>query len=138
MSKIADKDASMDDLKVRLKEYIAFIGVGSMRKFEAECGITNGTISAVGPMGPSAAILSRIIERYPKLSLNWLLSGKGSMEIPDNPPAKAPILPQNRTEQPKAINYPSVSVQNVQAVFITNWQDVASVVEQTVKNVMGK
>lgn len=55
-----------------------------------------------------------------------------------NPPAKAPILPQNRTEQPKAINYPSVSVQNVQAVFITNWQDVASVVEQTVKNVMGK
>lgn len=129
---------TVENFKTRLTQFYKEHLKMSQNKFEDSCHIVKGNLSQIKTKGPSVEMLIKISSAYPELNLNWLIMGKGEMLIDADLPAKAPNLPQNRTEPPKAINYPSVSVQNVQAVFVTNWQDVASVVEQTVKNVMGK
>lgn len=129
---------TVENFKTRLVEFYSGHLKMSQNKFEDACQIAKGNLSQIKTKGPSVDMLQKISSTFPELNLNWLIAGRGEMLIGGEMPAKAPILPQNRTEPPKAINYPSVSVQNVQAVFVTNWQDVASVVEQTVKNVMGK
>ena len=57
--------------------------------FEKMCGIGNGTIDKIGSRGPSSNLISRIIEVYPELSADWLISGKeahtGAVKTPGIP-----------------------------------------------------
>jgi len=49
-------------------------------------GITRPTVHSIlnGSSLPSAKVLMPLIENYPNVNLNWLLSGKGEMLIDEN------------------------------------------------------
>ena len=87
--------------------------------FEKHCGISPGTISAIKSNGPSASIVMRIATKCPELNLNWLFRGDGEM----------------LTTCRQTIS-PGVNVENVQAVFVTNWGDIRAVVEDAVKSTL--
>lgn len=60
--------------------------------FEKVCGIGNGTIEKIGSRGPSSNMISRIIETYPEISADWLISGKEASTTAANAPG-IPLLP---------------------------------------------
>lgn len=60
--------------------------------FEKVCGIGNGTIEKIGSRGPSSNMISRIIETYPEISADWLISGKEAPTTSANAPG-IPLLP---------------------------------------------
>ena len=53
----------------------------SARQFAAEIRVQPGTISNMmaGRNNPSYDVIKRILERYPTLNPEWLISGKGEM-----------------------------------------------------------
>ncbi len=59
----------------------------SGRAFEKECGLANGSFSSIGN-GVGADKLNKILVRYPQISADWLLTGKGDMirEVKKQPP----------------------------------------------------
>ena len=67
-----------DSIKERLQNFIKFLGI-STRKFEIECGLTNGYIAGTSENGYTAAKLISIFQKYPTLSTRWLLLGEGDM-----------------------------------------------------------
>ena len=48
----------------------------SINSFEKLCGLGNGTVSKICPRGPSADLISRIVEKYPEITADWLIRGK--------------------------------------------------------------
>lgn len=93
--------------------------------FEKYCGINWGTISSIKVKGPSAEIITKISFKCPELNLNWLFRGEEGGAMLNTPrevePATAPV-----------------NVENVQAVFITNWKDIQGAVEETIKKALIK
>ena len=67
----------MDNTKERLKELIKKLKVGQ-NKFESICGLGNGTINN-SRGGISSASIAKIIAAYPKVNVEWLVSGQGNM-----------------------------------------------------------
>lgn len=67
----------MKTIKDRIVEYVLHIGV-SNRQFEIECNLSNGTINNIKD-GISSPNLEKIFNRYPNLSLEWLVTGQGNM-----------------------------------------------------------
>ncbi len=112
----------MDDFKGRIVSFIRNYLKISVRKFEESCGLTNGTIGSIKEQGPTASVLSKIADTYPELNMNWLLRGDGQMIIGDTPK--------------DTHTYRGLNVKNVQAVFVTNWEDIRAVVEDAVKKTL--
>ena len=115
----------MGDFKERIVSFIRDYLKISVRKFEETCGLTNGTIGSIKEQGPTALALSKIAYAYPELNMNWLLCGKGQMLVKDAPNEEGQVLVQNK-----------FNVENVQAVFVTNWLDIRAVVEDAVKSTL--
>jgi hypothetical protein len=67
----------MDIIKERLDLIIKELGL-SGRAFEKECGLANGSYSSIKD-GVRADKLSKILIRYPLISAEWLLTGRGEM-----------------------------------------------------------
>jgi SOS-response transcriptional repressor LexA len=67
----------MDNTKDRLKELIKAYGMGQ-NKFEAKCGLANGTINN-SRGGVSSLTLEKISNTYPEVNIEWLVSGIGEM-----------------------------------------------------------
>lgn len=44
--------------------------------FEKMCGLGNDAVRKIGPNGPSSNFISRIVETFPELSADWLISGR--------------------------------------------------------------
>lgn len=112
----------MDDFKGRIVSFIRDHLKISVRKFEESCGLTNGTIGSIKEQGPTASVLSKIADTYPELNMNWLLRGNGQMILGG--------------EQKDFVQYHGLNVKNVQAVFVTNWEDIRCVVEDAVKKTL--
>lgn len=68
----------MQNFKERIFLFVQATGV-STREFERNCGLANGTISAIGAQGPTAIVLKKIADTYTALNLNWLFRGNGDM-----------------------------------------------------------
>ena len=66
-------------MKKRLLEIASYFAV-SVRRFEEECGLKRGNISN---MTEDSSIgsdkLSKIIDKYPSINLEWLITGNGDM-----------------------------------------------------------
>lgn len=63
--------------KDRLLEFLDYIKIGQ-NKFEANIGIANGYINNnKGSIGTK--IIEKILDVYPELSIEWLITGKGDM-----------------------------------------------------------
>ena len=67
----------MGNTKDRLKELAKAYGMGQ-NKFEASCGLGNGTINN-SRGGVSSATLEKILATYPEVNVEWLVSGNGNM-----------------------------------------------------------
>ncbi len=65
------------NLKQRLDLIIKELGL-SGRAFEKVCGLSNGSYSSIGD-GVGADKLNKILFKYPQISADWLLLGKGEM-----------------------------------------------------------
>lgn len=85
-------------MKDRLKKFIDYLGV-SITVFEQQINVANGAIYKIlqGKNGVTLATLLKILERFPMLNFDWLVSGRGSMLVKNcekgvekgqNPPQK--------------------------------------------------
>ncbi len=63
--------------KERLDAIIKALGL-SGRAFEKACGLANGSYSSIGD-GVGADKLNKILVRFPQISAEWLLTGRGGM-----------------------------------------------------------
>lgn len=63
--------------KERLKSYVKSLGL-TVKEFELSINASNGYVNSISK-GIGEDYLSIIIEKYPNLSIEWLLTGKGSM-----------------------------------------------------------
>ena len=66
-------------VKERLMEFIASEGIANSR-FEQMCGLSNGYIKGL-KRTPGSNKIAGILEAFPRLNPNWLLTGEGSMLI---------------------------------------------------------
>ena len=64
-------------VKMRLLEYITATNI-SQSKFEKQVGISNGYINNLKD-SPTTKILQKILNAYPELNREWLISGYGDM-----------------------------------------------------------
>lgn len=73
------------DLKSRLIAFIESEGL-TVQSFEAKCSLSNGAVSKMGN-NTRRSTLDKISNIYPKLNINWLLTGDGNMlcNNEDNP-----------------------------------------------------
>lgn len=69
----------------RLEEFIYSLGI-SIRSFEQKIGASNGLIRKAisNNTDIQSKWLCAIVENYPRLNANWLLTGKGEMDCSDN------------------------------------------------------
>ena len=63
--------------KERLKSYCKSVGL-TVKEFEVSIGASNGYVNSISK-GIGEDKLSIIIEKFPNLSIEWLLTGKGKM-----------------------------------------------------------
>ena len=83
----------MEDFKKRLLEFVESREL-SQRGFEKVCGLSQGTISSINVKGPSVDALTKISNTFPRLDMNWLVSGKGDMLQGEKKDGKQiPLLP---------------------------------------------
>lgn len=79
-----------DSVKERLKEFLAYKGIGQKR-FSESCGLSAGFVNnIVNSIQPKT--LERISMQYPELNTTWILTGEGNML-------------KNTTVQTKGIRY---------------------------------
>lgn len=103
----------MSTFKERLMGFVKAEFHEGQKAFEERCGLSNGQINKMSN-GTNTTTLCKIAEVCPQLNLRWLLLGEGEMLV--------------RTEPVSAQVSPSVNMENVQAVFITNVDAIASAV----------
>lgn len=70
------------DLKNRLKQFIKANGL-KINAFEKSINVSNGYINSISK-GIGADVSLKIIREYPKINLDWLLTGNGEMFISDS------------------------------------------------------
>lgn len=103
-----------EGVKERLQTYIEYKNI-PVSKFEKICGLSNGYVSSIRTSVQPDRLLC-IARNFPELNIGWLMVGEEY---------GGPMIKQ---EQQSHQVSPGVNVQNVQAVFITNWQDIAGAV----------
>lgn len=83
-------------MKQRLKQFIDYVGVNNYT-FEKNIGTSEGTLRRFfgDKNGLTVATLAKIADFYPQLSLDWLITGRGSMLI-DRSPSNS-IIGDNNT-----------------------------------------
>lgn len=106
----------MEEFKQRLLLYVENLGK-SVRAFEQECGLNNGTIASIKVKGPGVEVVSKISYAHPDLNLNWLFRGEGKMLNPEPSDSKAALLP------------PAVEVHKIETVNIGNWSELVELIK---------
>lgn len=112
----------------RLSYFMSEIGIND-NQMTVKANLSVGLIGRCRKerKGMASDSIEKILYAYPELSAEWLLRGEGEM------------LRTNQGAQTNTMAQVSpVNVENVQAVFITNWKDIQGVVEDTIKNVLIK
>lgn len=66
------------ELKERLREYILSLGI-STSEFERNCGLSNGYVNNIRK-GIGLKSLEQILNAYPSINREWLLSGTGKSD----------------------------------------------------------
>lgn len=72
------------ELKERIKKFIEHLGIET-RAFEVRCSLSNGFVNNAGHSIREAS-LNKIIEVYPELNKNWLITGDGNMLLAESMP----------------------------------------------------
>ncbi|MDR2914954.1 MAG: S24 family peptidase [Tannerella sp.] len=64
--------------KERINKYLAYKKIGK-RKFEEKIGVASGRFSSKS-LTITSDVIEKLCEEFPSLNLDWLITGKGSME----------------------------------------------------------
>ena len=108
----------MEDFKMRLLLYVENLGK-SVRAFEQDCGLGNGTVASIKAKGPGAEVVSKIAYTHPDLNLNWLFRGTGEMLLSGGLREPAPV--------------PKIDIHHNQTVNIGNWGDLANMIVELIQ-----
>ena len=76
----------MSDIHKRVMKVINYYGL-NVNNFSKEIGLNNNvTIDRIvkAKSAPSHAVITRILTRFKDIDANWLIQGKGAMEIKKN------------------------------------------------------
>ena len=65
------------DIKIRFKDLLSYLKMGQ-GQFEEKCRLSNGTINNIKKSVTSVNI-ERIMNVFPEVNIEWLISGKGKM-----------------------------------------------------------
>lgn len=71
----------------RLKDFHSYLkenGYGGRNVFEREIGVSEGYLSQSKRKGINSDVLERVAERFPELSIEWLVTGRGEMLVSDS------------------------------------------------------
>lgn len=108
----ANKEDLVTNIKSRVIEVANFKGV-SLEKFFLELGVTYGSFKGKHKKTSlNSSVIERLHQLYPDISLEWLISGKGSMTtthngggnvLGDNNVYQSIITPSLREVAPKTI-----------------------------------
>lgn len=94
----------------RIHDYIHYKGL-SMRSFEAQAGLTNGIISTAlkRKTDISWESVSKIVDTYKEIDIEWLITGNGQMLKVDNEiiPLQPVIQPASVPKEKKELELPS-------------------------------
>lgn len=75
-------------------EHLKSNGYGGRNAFEREIGVSEGYLSKKAK-GIGSDIMEKISERFPELSIEWLVTGRGSMFIQEQESYDSAINEQN-------------------------------------------
>ncbi len=106
----------------------------SARQFAEQIRIQPGTISNImaGRNKPSLDVMQRILEKYPTLSPEWLIAGRGEMwrTVPGEDPQLFDQLPPDakaarlasmqRKEEPQTVAAPSKQITKIVVYYSDN------------------
>ena len=110
----------MEDFKNRLLAFIEGHCKTSIRAFEEDCGLTNGTVASVRKKGPGADIVQKIFYTPPELNLNWLFSGVGPMLNEQHKPKPTahslPLIPMEAFAGPGLPSYEDERIEDYYTV----------------------
>lgn len=110
----------MEDFKNRLLAFIEGHCKTSIRAFEEDCGLTNGTVASVRKKGPGADIVQKIFYTHPELNLNWLFSGVGTMLNEQHQPKPTahslPLIPAEAFAGPGLPSYEDERIEDYYTV----------------------
>lgn len=83
-------------------------------RFAQEIGVQSSSISHItsGRNNPSIDLITKILSRFPGISAEWLLQGKGKMYKSDNVIEQNSRLNQNVAAQPDLFSTPKPPVMN--------------------------
>ena len=105
----------LEELQARLNEFITnHLGI-SVRKFEESCGLSNGVLAASKTKGPTTEILSKIIETFPELNLNWLLRGDDGGAM---------------LNTASSAGAPAVNIEHIHTINIGNWSELVDLLRK--------
>lgn len=103
---------------MRLLLYVENLGK-SVRAFEQDCGLGNGTVASIKAKGPGAEVVSKIAYTHPDLNLNWLFRGTGEMLLSGGSREPSPA--------------PKIDIHHNQTVNIGNWGDLANMIVELIQ-----
>lgn len=98
-----------DSIKGRLIKFIESQNEPSIRSFEVKCGLSNGFVNSTGDSVRKKS-LDKISTLYPKLNVNWLITGVGTMLINDEQTQEAIEI---REDEPRISHTVGVPYYNV-------------------------
>ena len=85
---------TIQNMNQRLQQFLSAENI-SQAQFADSIDVARASVSHVlaGRNKPGYDFIRSISEHYPKLSLEWLISGKGKMYKQDSPSAVSPVVP---------------------------------------------
>lgn len=92
----------MATIRERLTDFALSQGFRTLSGFERACGFTKNTLTK-DYSGLSSTTLTKIVDKYPQLSLDWVILGRGNMEVDNNPPSPS-SFPQNDIHHNETVN----------------------------------
>lgn len=101
----------MATIRERLTEFAISQGFRSLSGLEAACGFSKNTLTKERE-GINTSTLVKIVDKFPQLSLDWVILGRGEMDVVESPHSS----PRESA--------PSVSIGSVQTINIGNWQEL--------------
>ena len=105
----------MATIRERLTEFAKSQGFKTLSGFEAACGFTKNTLTK-DREGINSTTLTRIVDFYPQLCLDWVILGRGSMVVAESPQT-----------------LPAVSIGTIQTVNIGNWNELVELLKTKVQ-----
>lgn len=96
----------MNKFYKRINEYIKYKQIVSVRQFEIETGISNGTIGKLetkDEKGLTLATINKIAGKCKDLNIEWLRTGNGNMIAGPSTPDEKDLVIHQQAEEIKTL-----------------------------------